>query len=156
MNDSTVIMTMTFETVPESSSGYKKARMIWLDVTNCGHQSDFPAQTGKYQLASKEFNIDGDGEWLNAIGHEHDGGTQVELFQNGKLICTSKQMYGNKGAAYEEPNDGSIASVYMMGKDAHISDVGLCKNFGTVKKGDKVSMKVSPIVIAEGWVRVLD
>lgn len=69
----TVFMTLTWEFVPKSTPGYKKAVLVWLDVTDCGRESEFPAPEGTYQKESKEWTIGHDGELLMGIGHVHDG-----------------------------------------------------------------------------------
>jgi hypothetical protein len=131
---------LTFEFVSKSTPGYKPAVMVWIDVTNCGRESEFPAKTGVYQIASKEFTVSGDGEWLTGIGHVHDGGTKVDLFVNGNLSCSSKQMYSNRRGGWLEPTDGSVIESMVMPPNTHISDVSVCKDWGEVKKGDKVKV----------------
>jgi len=46
----------------------------WIDVTNCGAKSDFPAPEGKYILESQKFEVKEDAYLLNGIAHQHDGG----------------------------------------------------------------------------------
>ena len=69
------------------------------------------------------------------------GGTKVELYINGKLSCTSKQIYANRRGHYTEPADGTILKDQVMPAGSHISDVGVCKDWGKVKKGDVLSVK---------------
>jgi len=133
-----LFMTLKFEFVPKSTPGYKPAVMVWVDVTSCGRESEFPAKTGVYQMESKEFTINHDGDWLAGIGHVHDGGTKVDLYVNGKLSCSSKQMYANRRGGWIESKDGSIIEGMIMPPGSHISDVAVCKDWGEVKKGDKV------------------
>jgi hypothetical protein len=74
-------------------------------------------------------------------GHAHDGGTKVELYVNGNLSCTSKQLYANRRGGYTESTDGTIIESMVMPPGTHISDVGVCKDWGEVKKGDKLTVK---------------
>jgi hypothetical protein len=137
----TVYCTMLFEFVPKSTPGYKEARLVWVDVTNCAKNSDFTPQKGVYQKVSKGFTMQHDGELLFAIGHMHDGGVRTELLVNGKVSCNSKQIYANRRGHYTEPNDGTIIKNLVMPAGSHISDVGVCKDWGKVKKGDILSTR---------------
>lgn len=137
----TVYTTMIFEYVPKTTPGYKEARLVWVDVTNCAKTSDFNPEKGVYEKQSKGFTMYHDGELLFAQGHMHDGGVRVELLVNGKVTCNSKQIYGNRRGHYIEATDGSIIEHSVMPPGSHISDVGVCKDWGTVKKGDILSVK---------------
>jgi hypothetical protein len=59
---------------------------------------------------------------------------------NGKVACTSKQIYANRRGGYIESTDTSIVIKEMqMPAGTHVSDAGVCKgDFGKVKKGDKL------------------
>ncbi|KAF2667299.1 hypothetical protein BT63DRAFT_414887 [Microthyrium microscopicum] len=136
-----VYVTMLFEFVPKGTAGYKEARLVWVDVTNCAKESDFKPSNGVYNKQSKSFAMKHDGELIFANGHQHDGGVKVELLVNGKLSCTSKQLYANRRGHYIEPTDGTVQKDLVMPPNSHISDVGVCKDWGTVKKGDVLSVK---------------
>jgi hypothetical protein len=135
-----VYLTMTFEWLPKSTSGYKPATHIWMDVTDCG-VSFFPAGKGAYVRKSKEVAVKEDGEFLFVYGHMHDGGSRTELLKNGQVVCNSKMMYANRRGGYEEPpNSPDIIKAMVMPPGTHMSDVGVCKDFGKVKKGDKLQV----------------
>ncbi len=51
----TVYLTITWEWVPKETPGYKPAEMLWIDVTSCGRQSDFPGRPGTFQLESQNL-----------------------------------------------------------------------------------------------------
>lgn len=53
----------------------------------------------------------------------HDGGTNMNLYINGNVVCNSIMFY-NKDSTTE-----------TFGSD-HISNPGACTDFGTIKKGD--------------------
>jgi hypothetical protein len=65
----------------------------------------------------------------------------VELYVNGVLSCVSKQMYGNRRGGYVEPVDGSIIESMLMPPGSHISDAGVCKDWGEVRAGDKLKTR---------------
>lgn len=138
--DMTLYMVLKFEYILKSTPGYKPARMVWLDVTDCSRESEFPASVGTYKKESKEFVMKDSGEWLIAAGHVHDGGTKVEMFVNGALSCSSKQIYANRRGTFVEPQDDSITKGMAMPAGSHISDVGICKDWASFKKGDKVKV----------------
>jgi hypothetical protein len=77
---------------------------------------------------------------LTSARHVHDGGTKVDLFVNGKLSCTSKQIYANRRGGWVEPTDGTVLKNMVMPEGTHISDVGKCKDWTSVKKGDKLKV----------------
>ncbi|KAE9975975.1 hypothetical protein EG328_002901 [Venturia inaequalis] len=135
----TVYLTMLFEWLPKTTPGYKPAVHVWMDVTNC-MPSDFPAQTGSYNKKSAEVAVKHDGELLFVYGHAHDGATKIELLTNGKVACTSKQIYANRRGGYVESTDTAFVIKEMqMPAGTHISDTGVCKgDFGRVRKGDKL------------------
>jgi len=136
----TVFLTVTFEYVPKTiAADYKPVVHLWLDVTGCG-ASFFPARTGNYTSKSAEWTMRHDGEFVFVTGHAHDGGTKVELLRNGKVVCSSKQIYGNRRGGFVESNDGRVIKSMIMPAGTHISDVGVCKDFGPVKKGDKLQV----------------
>jgi hypothetical protein len=138
----TVYVTWFVEYLPKSTPGYREARLVWVDVTNCAKDSDFVPSRGVYRRQSQEFKMQHDGEFLFANGHTHDGGVLVELYVNGKLSCTSKQIYANRRGGFTEPNDDkSILNHLIMPAGSHISDVAVCKDWGSVKKGDALSVK---------------
>jgi hypothetical protein len=145
MNESKKTISMyfviNFEHLPKSTPGYKEAKLVWLDVTNCARESEFPAQLGRYVKESTDFIMPSDGDWLFATGHVHDGGEKVEMYINDKLVCNSKQMYANRRGKFYEPNDGTILDGQVMPPGTHISDNGVCRNFASGKKGDRVRVK---------------
>jgi hypothetical protein len=68
----------------------------------------------------------------------------------------SKQLYGNRRGHYYEPTDGTVIKDLVMPANSHskcnakpkprrltipVSDVAVCKDWGTVKKGDMLSVK---------------
>jgi hypothetical protein len=64
----TVYLTIMWEWLPNTTPGYKPAEMLWIDVTSCGRQSDFPGKPGTFSLESKDFVMKEDLFMLDAIG----------------------------------------------------------------------------------------
>jgi hypothetical protein len=69
-----------------------------------------------------------------------DGGVKVDLMQNGKVACSSKQLYANRRGGYVERNDGTVIKSMVMPVGSHISDNAVCKDFGIAKKGDTMQV----------------
>jgi hypothetical protein len=135
-----VYFTMTYEYVEdEPALNFKAVEPVWMDITGCG-VSSAPALKGQYSYTSPVWTADRDGILAGAGGHEHDGGTDVVLYQNKKQVCITKMLYGHRRPGY-----GVMPDDIVMDKmdrednkpDTHISDAGTCTMFGTVKKGDK-------------------
>lgn len=57
---------MKYEYVPQSTPGYKKAEMVWMDITGCGN-SDAPAQVGNYELKSSGWSSKISGKLLATL-----------------------------------------------------------------------------------------
>ena len=122
----TLYATMLFEYVPKSTPGYKEARLVWVDVTNCAATSDFKPDKGVYVKQSQGFTMRHDGDLLFATGHMHDGGDYIKATVNGEEYCTSKAVYGQAGA-----------STVIDGQEwKTISKMTICDKEMAVKKGD--------------------
>lgn len=138
-----VYFTMSYEYVDgEVAKDYKEAIPVWLDITGCG-VGYTPAKTGVYQYTSPAWTSDVNGTLQYLGGHEHDGGTDVVLYKNGQQVCISKQLYGHRRPGYGSmPKDLLMADMDPMDNmpDTHISDVGECVEFGTIKEGDKLQI----------------
>jgi hypothetical protein len=81
-------------------------------------------------------------------GHMHDGGTNLQLYINDKVVCNSIMFYdgGAKGLikAHDWVSTKGVAA--QAGKNetfggAHIAAPGVCTNFGTIKKGDIIRIE---------------
>jgi len=113
-----------------TTPGYKAVKMAWLDITGCG-TSDYPAKVGNYEVKSPAWRTSFSGRLVSATGHEHDGGSEVNIYKNGKSVCNSAQIYGRKPAWV-----GGMEGL----KIAHISDTGSCVDFGDLKIGDSLAI----------------
>jgi hypothetical protein len=86
----------------------------------------------------------------------HDGGTDIKLWINDKLVCKSMMRYGGR-AGYTANSTAPVTPAPSHGhtrrddpghggsksKSLHISDPGLCENFGKVKKGDVMRIEAA-------------
>lgn len=144
---------VTFEWVPKTAPGYKAAAMYWLTV------GEPAAKDGKYSFQSTQAYSGYNAKLLYAIGHMHDGGSDMQLFlgsgANKKMVCKSIMFY-NARPGYSE---SATITKQMGGKMSmrtvshgpeedeagmqHISDPGACTNFGEVKRGELMSAEVS-------------
>src|SRR5262245_15823180 len=87
-----VYITVTYDYVPSSTPGIKDATPIWLDINQCGN-SERPAKTGQYSY-DYSFTMPRSGKLLAIGGHLHDGGTNITIAQNGRVVCDSVATYG--------------------------------------------------------------
>jgi hypothetical protein len=85
----------------------------------------------------------------------HDGGTDTRLYINEKLICMSIMHYGGRSGygggnfvGASTPSTHSPSAPSRAHRDEpgskiqlHISDQGMCSNFGRVEKGDKMRIE---------------
>jgi len=87
----------------------------------------------------------------------HDAGTMTRLFVNEKEVCRSMMIYNNRPHyLVEVSNSTSMPGMDMGGAaghaegghapagskvEYHISDPGLCEDFGTVKAGDRMHIE---------------
>ena len=85
----------------------------------------------------------------------HDGGTHMGLYINEKLICNSVMHYGGRSGwgggnsvGGSAPTAHSSSAPSRARRDEpgiknqlHISDQGMCSNFGRIEKGDKMRIE---------------
>lgn len=133
-------ITMTYEHLPIAGSGYKAADMVWNDIAGCISISEVPARVGSYNLNSQPWRSPATYKLLSATGHEHDGGTMVTVKIDGQSVCKSQQLYGRR-PGYTEGGDMAMSG--MAGATKHISDTGSCVDFGTLNKGQKMTITAS-------------
>ncbi|KAK2804805.1 hypothetical protein FQN51_001447 [Onygenales sp. PD_10] len=155
MNESdeaqTYYLTITYEHLPKSTSGYKPVSMAWLDITDCG-LSAVPAQQGQFVLKSKGWKSTVSGRLLSASGHVHNGGVNTTIYLNGDPVCVSRQLYG-RTPDFVAPGHGGHEGMKAKRQDGHeghdggedgmegkpsISDAEMCVDFATVNEGDEL------------------
>jgi len=132
---------ITYEHIPKGASGYKGATMYWLTI------GEPKAKAGQYKFTTLPSTSTVTGSLLYAIGHMHDGGTNMQLFLNSKLVCKSVMHY-NARAGYIPVAGGHKLRRRQHGGHGdgaamHISDPGACTDFGPIARGDRLT--------AEAW-----
>ena len=90
-----------------------------------------PNGEAKFAKTSPKFIMSRDGTILHAMGHLHDGGTNIQLLLNGKLVCDSVATYGGPRGTFLN-GDGS--------KWETISSMSSCRDPIRVKKGDVMTL----------------
>jgi hypothetical protein len=138
---------ITYEWVPKTAPGYKAAAMYWLTI------GEPAAKEGVYSFKTIATASGYNAKLLYAIGHMHDGGTDMRLFVNSKMVCKSVMHYNTRvgyGAGGAAASGGAMAGMshghsrrdghggHGGGMD-HISDPGACTDFGTLAKGDRLT-----------------
>jgi len=130
---------ITYDHIPIGQNGYKGATMYWLTI------GEPKAKTGQYKFTTMPTTSSVTGSLLYAIGHMHDGGTDMRLYVSGKMVCKSvmhynaRAGYGGGGHKLRKRQHGGHGNDGQM----HISDPGACTDFGEVAKGDRLT--------AEAW-----
>jgi len=81
---------ITYEHVPKTTPGYKAAAMYWLTI------GEPAAKDGVYKFNSQSSMSGYNGKLLYAIGHMHDGGTDMRLMVNSKVVCKSVMHYNTR------------------------------------------------------------
>jgi hypothetical protein len=137
---------ITYEWVPKTAPGYKAAAMYWLTI------GEPQAKSGVYSFKTAPSTSGYNGKLLYAIGHMHDGGTDMRLFVNSKMVCKSVMHYNSREGYAPGAGGGSMAGMSHGhsrrdgphggghgGGMEHISDPGACTDFGTVARGDRMT-----------------
>jgi len=135
-----VSMSIIFEYIDKKSDmgkKYKDIMMQWLTI-------GYPAPPkGRRTYPTQTWRANRNAKLLYAIGHMHDGGTNMDLAVNGKVVCDSQMFYGKRQGytahARRSPQMGSPGDSAPGG--LHISDPGACTDFATVKRGDNVTSR---------------
>lgn len=130
-----VYITYDLEWIPGTQGQDMKNSLI--SISQCGPQIKLSA-SGPTNTTSGKFYLMEDGKIVGARGHLHDGGVQMDMFVNGKYVCSSKATYGSRG-------EGGHSHGGAAGGDAAIktiSSMSYCEDAIAVKKGDALSMNV--------------
>jgi hypothetical protein len=106
-----VTLFITYDHVPKGTAGWKAAYMYWLTI------GEPAAKAGVYKFTSTSSTSSVTGKLLYAIGHMHDGGTDMRLFVGSKMVCKSV-MYYNAREGYGAVKGGAAASTATAAKGA--------------------------------------
>jgi hypothetical protein len=134
------VVTITYEYIPGMPAGFDTVTPVWLDIGNCS-DSDVPAKNNTaFQYSSQTWKSTVAGKITGTGAHLHDGGTHLEVMQNGKDICNAQAIYGGS-PGYVESMNGMSGMDMSMGMDmVHVSSIGVCANVGPVDVGDEFSI----------------
>lgn len=124
---------MTYEVTNQQ---LQEAQVAWLDVAGCMSGSTIKAREGVYDVKSTPWRSTVSGPMLYATGHVHDGGIYTTIEHNGKTVCKSDQLYG-RSPEYVS-SGGGHGGHKKRATTVHISDSGVCLNFGQLKQGDSL------------------
>jgi len=133
--DKRVYMTIDYEYVDGTPEGYSAIKPVWFDVIGgqCAF-SDVPATNDKsFVLNSSPWRPNFSGDVLLIGGHLHDGGTHLEVIQNGKVVCDTVAKYGGSPEYVSKDMGDGMAT-------QHLSSMSKC-NAGTVNPGDNWIIK---------------
>jgi hypothetical protein len=115
MNDAPkeAYLTIYYDYVDGHPTEFQEVKPVWLDAFQCG-TSEISGRTpnAKFDFSSSPWVANFEGEVLGTGGHLHDGGTQVEIIVDKKVICTSVPTYGTDEEAMaraEVAKQGGIA-----------------------------------------------
>jgi hypothetical protein len=134
---------ISYEYQPKGGA-YKAARMYWLTVGEPSAPS-YGADK-EFKFSTMPSSSSSAGQLLYAIGHMHDGGSHMNLYVGGKVVCKSVMHY-NMRAGYGSPVGGGHskrqAHAHGAGQGGdHISDPGACVDFGSIANGERLSGEV--------------
>jgi hypothetical protein len=173
-----VWQTITFEYLDGPQPEFKNGKTIWLTIgttsnpglTICTYfgnnpfgatnlTSDALPKAIRFSEHSKEWVSKIDGQILRTGGHMHEGGTSVEMVQNGKKICQSIPNYtkdAQSSMAGDAPSSGSTgghshsrrqikAGNYSNADIMHIANQTLCDFPAGIplKKGDNIYIQAN-------------
>jgi hypothetical protein len=91
----TVYLTMYYDYVDGHPSNFQEIKPVWFDAAQCGtSEISGKSPNSKFDIKATAWSANFDGEILHAGGHLHDGGTELDLVVDGKVVCKSIPTYG--------------------------------------------------------------
>jgi len=118
--------------------GYVVSSQQRVDPGICGGPSGAsihpPQGQSKFVIKSQNIVALKDGWIINARGHMHDGGVNLFLTVNDKVVCNSTAIYGGEGHTAKTA-DGKVWET--------INTSSYCNKTIPVKKGDKIVMQAN-------------
>jgi hypothetical protein len=98
-------LTIYYDYVEGHPADFEEVKPVWLDAMQCGtSEVSGRAANAKFDFSSSPWIANFEGEVLGTGGHLHDGGTQVEIIVDKKVICTSVPTYGTDEEAMARAN----------------------------------------------------
>jgi hypothetical protein len=126
-----VYVSTEIEYVDGWPKGYMDATMSLLSVTGCkGPSFEVTHDLTRYNITGPKTTIPKDGYIVASTGHVHNGGTNIFLTLNGKVVCNSRAVYGGDENHAIAPNGKIWDTIHTMTE---------CNEPIQVKAGDTVS-----------------
>jgi len=125
-----VYLTYDLEYLPGHVGSDSQGTLI--SVTGCGRvqRTIKLSKSGPTNTTSGKFRFFRDGYLVNGKGHLHDGGVAMDLYVNGKYICSSNAIYG-----------GESGTTIQNGKKWEtISGMSVCPGPVKIKDGDYMTL----------------
>jgi hypothetical protein len=130
MEDKTVYLTMYYDFLEGPlPAGWDDVRVVWFDANQCGTSEVTPTrQNGAFTISSWKWTPNFTGKILGVGGHLHDGGMQLDIKVNNKVLCSSKAAYAQSKEYINGGGNGAHgASTHGHGVALkHISSMSSC------------------------------
>ncbi|KAF2422404.1 hypothetical protein EJ08DRAFT_664872 [Tothia fuscella] len=149
---------MNYEHIPGKPVGHQQTKVAWLsaDTPACQRKTDletitasgdaklgageyYPPNEKSFTLTGKPWTSPWNGNFVALGGHMHDGGVNIEIYQNNKLLCDSQAKYAD-GAGHDMSGSGGHGNSAVS---KHLASMSGCRNTNTVKKGDQFHIVVN-------------
>jgi hypothetical protein len=144
--DKVVYVTIYYDYVEGIREDWDQVKPVWFDIDQCALSEIFPpAQTNAFTITATTWDSNVNGDIIGLAGHLHDGGTNVVVEADGKLVCDSIASYGGSPEFLSKPQP-EPSSGHSHGGTEHISDMTACtpgKGLGIpeIKNGQQWSLK---------------
>jgi hypothetical protein len=90
-----VWMTLYYDYVDGIPSDFDEVKPVWFDAAQCGTSERGGGSAGSaFEIGASPWMANFEGDILGVGGHIHDGGTQLDVVVDGKVMCTSYPTYG--------------------------------------------------------------
>jgi len=91
----TVYLTMYYDYVEGHPANFGEIKPVWFDAAQCGtSEISGKSPNSKFDIKATTWTANFAGEVIHAGGHLHDGGTELDLVVDGKIVCRSIPTYG--------------------------------------------------------------
>jgi hypothetical protein len=126
MEDKLVYVTMVYDFIDGPlPKGWMDVKPVWIDANQCGTSEVRPLkETGSFTIDSRPWNPNFEGKIIEAMGHLHDGGVDIEIrASNTSALCTATAKYGESPDYFYR---GTSMGGDKVAKN-HISSMGGCR-----------------------------
>jgi len=133
------------EYIDSQPAEYIDASPVFVPVTGCSPGAIVPGivatpkDKSNWSLQSSGMIAAEDSVLFLFRGHMHDGGSNIEVKINDKVVCDSKALYGGPGHVGKTTDGKSWET---------IRDMVTCPEGVIVKKGDKIALTANYDIVA--------